>query len=116
MAKSARERSDVRVQCKACPWRKSVIASRDIPGGYDATKHCNLKSTIAEPGMLNFGTLRVMACHESEPGVEFACVGWLANQLGIGNNIALRFRYMLGDFPKFRTVGPQHDKLEDTVT
>lgn len=108
-----------RVQCKACPWRVDCEPAEDIPGGYCETKHKNLKSTIAEPGALRFGPLRMMACHES-PGEDskrqpFVCVGWLANQLGPGNNIALRLRAATGEFPDFELVGEQHERFEDTL-
>lgn len=104
-------------QCKACPWRKDVVPERDIPGGYCAKKHANLKSTIAEPGELKLdGTISMMACHETTAGREAPCVGWLVNQLGDGNNIMLRL-VALRD-PRFRslkTVGEQHERFEDTV-
>jgi hypothetical protein len=56
-----------------------------------------------------------MACHESRNGAEYACVGWVANQLGPGNNIALRLLATDGRFAKLRTIGPQHQRLEDTL-
>lgn len=105
----------VRKQCKACPWRKDVVPDRDIPNGYCATKHAALKSTIAEPGSLFAGKLRIMACHESAIGRELVCIGWLDNQLGPGNNLALRWLYSSGRFGRFETVGEQHDCLEDTL-
>ena len=100
-------------QCKACPWKKSTKPSRDIPGGYCATKHADLKSTIAEPGTLGSG--RKMACHESAPGSERECVGWVLHQLGPGNNIGLRLRAMDGRYKDYRTVGAQHERFEDTL-
>jgi hypothetical protein len=104
----------IRIQCKACPWRKDVVPECDIPGGYCEEKHRNLKSTIAEPGVLNIGsTLRLMAC--PSPGREIVCVGWLAHQLGPGNNIALRMAASDGRFPRFELVGDQHECLEDTL-
>lgn len=95
-------------QCKACPWRVSVTPNKDIPGGYCSTKHTALKSTFAEPGIFNNGP--AMACHESPPGNEQYCVGWVANQLGPGNNIGLRIRAMDGRFRNLRTDGPQPKK------
>lgn len=105
-----------RKQCKACPWKVSTIPDEDIPNGYDVNKHRNLKNTIAD-GSLNLGSpLRLMACHESAPGHEKPCVGWLANQLGPGNNIALRFRAMKDrSLVDFELVGEQHQCLEDTL-
>lgn len=105
-----------RVQCMVCPWRVDCEPTTDIPNGYCETKHRNLKDTIAEPGALRLGSpLRVMACHESKPRQEVACVGWLANQLGPGNNLGLRLRMLAGDFPDFELVGEQHACFEDTL-
>lgn len=105
-----------RVQCKACPWRKDVVPARDIPGGYCAEKHAALVCTIAKPGELNIGRpLRMMACHESMPGKEVPCVGWLVQQLGEGNNLALRIYACGGRLGKLVTIGPQHERLEDTL-
>lgn len=106
-------------QCKACPWKVSTDPERDIPGGYSADKHCALEGTIATPGdlrtLINGGPLRVMACHESTPGAERECVGWVMHQLGPGNNLALRVLATDGRYKDFRTVGPQHERFEDTL-
>ena len=87
-----------RKQCAKCPW-KVAADPHDIPNGYCETKHANLKETIADPGAwLGVSpTLRVMACHETH---KDPCVGWLAHQLGPGNNIQLRLSVIQG-----RTVG-----------
>jgi len=105
-----------RKQCAKCPWKVSTDPF-DIPDGYCPTKHANLKNTIAEPGAVTFGpNLRMMACHETGPGKEKPCVGWLANQLGPGNNIGLRLACSgdpsLGDF---ELDGEQHERFEDTL-
>ena len=105
-----------RVQCAKCPWKVSTDPF-DIPGGYDPDKHEVLSSTIATPGELRVsGPLRMMACHETSSGRELPCVGWLVHQLGPGNNLSLRFAAMTGHLDaNVRTVGPQHDCLEDTL-
>lgn len=106
----------MRKQCKACPWRVDVVPSRDIPNGYDKQKHCALRSTIGD-GTLNVGAVRVMACHESLAGKEKECVGWLANQLGPGNNIGLRLLVSSGKMlAAFKLVGKQHSCFEDTLS
>jgi hypothetical protein len=106
-------------QCKACPWKVSTVPDEDIPGGYCVERHRNLKSTIAEPASLDFlagGTQSMMACHESDPEVEqYPCVGWLVQQLGPGNNIALRMLALDGRFSELETFGEQHETLEDTL-
>lgn len=105
-----------RKQCQKCPWRVDVDPY-DIPDGYCEAKHAGLCSTIAKPGALDLGgALRVMACHESKPGKEIACVGWLANQLGPGNNIPLRLAAMHDrKLTDFDLVGEQHERFEDTL-
>jgi hypothetical protein len=57
----------------------------------------------------------MMACHESPVGAEQPCVGWVINQLGPGNNIALRLLALDGRFKHVRTDGPQHLRFEDTL-
>lgn len=106
-----------KVQCKACPWKKGVKPLRDIPGGYREDKHKALSCTIAQPGALSLGGgLRLMACHESTPGEERVCVGWAVQQMGEGNNLALRIAARQDErFHGLRTVGPQHDRFEDTL-
>lgn len=105
-----------RKQCAKCPWRVDVDP-RDIPNGYCEIKHANLRETIAKPGALQLGgTLRMMACHESKVGKERPCVGWLANQLGRGNNILLRLAARHDEtLHTFELVGEQHERFEDTL-
>lgn len=100
-------------QCAKCPWRKDVDP-HDIPNGYCEVKHANLKSTIAEPGSLpTGGPMHVMACHETH---DAHCVGWLANQLGPGNNIGLRLMVRSCDNIKdVKLAGEQHETFEDTL-
>ncbi len=104
-------------QCGNCPWRKGVNP-RDIPGGYCEARHRALDATIARD--LSVGSsLRLMACHETPVGRERPCVGWLADQLGPGNNIALRLWYSAalrrGEARAFELAGEQHECFEDTL-
>lgn len=103
-------------QCKACPWRKDVVPGRDIPGGYCETKHANLANTIAKGdpiAQLMAAENHMMACHESHSA---HCVGWLANQIGPGNNIVMRMQMRhCTNAHKIRLVGEQHDTFEDTL-
>ncbi len=103
-----------RRQCSACPWKVSTKPAQDIPNGYCETKHRNLKDTIAEPGAVrSLSGLKLMACHETH---KKACVGWLVNQLGPGNNIALRLACMRDrKMADVETVGKQHATFEDTL-
>lgn len=102
-------------QCAKCPWRKDVDP-HDIPNGYSENKHRALSDTIAREGDLSALTcsrLKIMACHETD---DAHCIGWLVNQLGPGNNIALRMQMMTCEnFEKVRTVGEQHERFEDTL-
>jgi len=83
-----------RRQCAHCPWKVSTNPF-DIPNGYCPTKHAALQETIARVPSLT-SPVRMMACHETKPGKELPCVGWLANQLGPGNNIGLRLAVRSG--------------------
>jgi len=110
-------RRPVRLQCAKCPWKTSTDPY-DIPNGYCEGKHAALESTIAEPGSFatRDGTLRMMACHESEPGAEEFCVGWFGNQMGRGGNLGLRLACAHSQIDyHVQTVGEQHDCLEDTL-
>lgn len=103
-----------RKQCAKCPWKVGVDP-HDIPGAYCEKKHEGLESTIARGPNL-FGPLRMMACHETKVGKELPCVGWLVHQLGVGNNLALRLAVFQGAVdPNVQTVGPQHERFEDTL-
>lgn len=111
-----------RRQCEKCPWKVDTDPN-EIPNGYCATKHANLKNTIADqtdPNTIALAlggkVLRMMACHETVPGKELPCVGWLANQLGPGNNIALRLAAMKDkSLYDFELDGEQHKRFEDTL-
>lgn len=105
-----------RRQCSKCPWKKSTDPN-EIPNGYSEAKHRALADTIAKPGDVpRADTIRIFACHETPIGRELPCVGWLVNQLGPGNNIALRLRIFTGLIDaNVRTDGPQHERFEDTL-
>jgi len=102
-------------QCAKCPWRVDVNP-HDIPNGYSEEKHKALSNTIATPADLSFlacDQLRVMACHEEH---ETHCVGWLMNQMGPGNNLALRLHMRnCENFKDIKLVGEQHERFEDTL-
>jgi hypothetical protein len=103
-----------RRQCAKCPWKRGVNP-RDIPNGYSVEKHRELESTI-QPGFSGLRGRKTMACHETPPGAEVACVGWLVHQLGPGNNFVLRLAVMDGFVDaNVETVGPQHACFEDTL-
>lgn len=105
----------MRKQCEKCPWKVDTDPN-EIPDGYCQVKHANLKDTIAAPGTINIGRLRMMACHETKPGKELPCVGWLANQLGPGNNLGLRLAAMKDkSLYDFELDGEQHERFEDTL-
>jgi hypothetical protein len=111
-----------RRQCKKCPWRKDANP-REIPNGYCEERHRALGGTIAggpnsneAVAYLETERIRLMACHESVVGHEQPCVGWLAHELGPGNNLALRLRAMDPNFDgDLVLVGEQHERFEDTL-
>lgn len=105
-------------QCGKCPWKKSVNP-HDIPDGYQVEKHKNLSCTIAKEGDLSgIGKkeMHVMACHHSTEGSEEHCIGWVNNQLGVGNNIMLRMNMLkCENINEMKVYGPQHERFEDTL-
>lgn len=102
-------------QCAKCPWRKGVDP-RDIPNGYSIEKHRALELTIAQPGDLSAlasNEVRVMECHETH---DTHCIGWLVNQLGTENNIALLLDMLsCANADKIKLIGEQHESFEDTL-
>lgn len=108
-----------RKQCKKCPWKVGVDP-HEIPDGYSEELHAGLSSTIATGADLaalssDYG-LKIMACHESKPGQEQPCCGWLHNQLGVGNNLGLRLAAMSGQVDAdVELDGEQHEAFEDTL-
>jgi hypothetical protein len=104
-----------RKQCAKCPWKVDTDPFQ-IPNGYCETRHANLSGTIAKPGTFMPGALRLMACHETKPGKELPCIGYLANQLGEGNNLGLRLAVIGGKVDaNFELDGEQHECFEDTL-
>lgn len=101
-------------QCPTCPWRVGVDPERDIPNGYSVELHESLRGTISE-GLVSLRASRAMACHYSKPGKEFACAGWLHNQIGPGNNIGVRIAVAAGRLPVPEVDGPQHEHFDDTL-
>lgn len=102
------------VQCAKCPW-KVTTNPHDIPNNYSAEKHAKLASTISDGTISGIFSdhIRIMACHEEHTS---HCIGWLMNQMGPGNNIALRLR-MRGceNLREVRLIGEQHERFEDTL-
>lgn len=98
-------------QCAACPWKKSTVPHRDIPN-YKPEMHAALTSTASE-GVNSIKGFRMMACHETHPPKQQACVGWLANQLGPGNNMGLRLA-VIGNLRRpLGVFGLQHESVEE---
>lgn len=102
-------------QCAKCPWKVDTDPY-DIPDGYDVEKHKALSCTIAEGLNIFSPTMKIMACHHSEPGNEDYCIGWLHNQLGSGNNIGLRIKMMACEnICDMQVYGEQHEQFQDTL-
>lgn len=102
-------------QCANCPWKKDSDTST-IPG-YKKELHLGLAKTISDGSIDSIGkSINVMSCHKSKEGEDDYCVGWIHNQLGAGNNIALRIKMLFCQNAKDITVvGEQHEKFEDTI-
>ena len=102
-------------QCKNCPWR--VDSDPYAIPGYSPEMHQDLDSTIAEQGAINFGReIRAMACHDSPDNQQYHCIGWLDNQLGIGNNIGLRLMMSkCENAHEIKVFGDQYERFEDTL-
>lgn len=99
-------------QCAKCPWRVDVDP-HDIPNGYSEEKHRALECTIARDAGSSINSRHAMACHETH---DAHCIGWLANQLGPGNNIGLRIRMLsCENASKIKLVGEQHECFEDIL-
>lgn len=78
-------------QCKGCPWKESIDPAT-IPNGFDYEVHQRLLDNTPEAGEFNVTELHIMSCHHSNDRDGMMCIGWLENQLGVGNNIPLRFK------------------------
>jgi hypothetical protein len=61
--------------------------------------------------------MNVMACHHSSGDDNMYCVGWLHNQLGVGNNIGLRIRMLIScdNLKELKVYGKQHERFEQTL-
>jgi hypothetical protein len=101
-------------QCEKCPWKVGTDP-HEIPHGYSEAQHRALTATIATPGDLR-STVPAMSCHEHPVEDEAHCVGWLMNQLGVGNNIPLRIRMLsCENIGAVKIDGPQHQRFEETL-
>jgi len=103
-------------QCATCPWKVTTVPDRDIPNGYRVEMHEALSVTI-RTGLdsLLRPSRTGMGCHYAKRGEEFVCAGWLHNQLGVGNNIAVRLAVISGKLPVPEVDGDQHERFEDTL-
>ena len=100
-------------QCHNCPWR--VDSDPYAIPGYSSGMHQDLENTIADPGVINLG-VNAMACHDSPEDQQYFCIGWLDNQLGVGNNIGLRLQMRhCENSHEIEVFGKQHQRFEDTL-
>lgn len=105
------------IQCDKCPWKTSTNPW-DIPDGYTLEAHQALINTIAQKEPVEQladieKPLNVMCCHQEN---EAHCIGYLYNQLGIGNNVLLRIQMMnYTNANDIQIVGEQHQSFEDTL-
>jgi len=99
-------------QCQKCPWRVDTNPF-DIPG-YSEAQHYALECTIASRSLNLLSEQRpVMTCHETK---NAHCIGWLMNQLTVGNNIPLRIQMMsCENRDEIKLVGEQYQTFEETL-
>jgi hypothetical protein len=90
------------------------VPEEDIPNGYSVEFHEALRKTCPS-GIASLTSPHMMACHYSKPGEEFACAGWLYNQIGPGNNIGVRMAVARGLLPVPEVDGEQHETFDDTL-
>ena len=101
-------------QCEKCPWKVGVDP-HTIPNGYSEELHENLRDTIATDTSIN-NEVKVMACHLSKKDHEMHCIGWLVNQIGVGNNIPMRISLLTcTNADQIEVYGEQHPTFEDTL-
>lgn len=99
-------------QCSKCPWKKSTNPY-EIPNGYSVEKHKALKETVASYPLESLKQTKAMACHESENDY---CLGYLMNQLGRGNNLRLRIKFIAcSNIDQVQLYGEQHKTIEETI-
>jgi hypothetical protein len=102
-------------QCRTCPWRVDCVPHRDIPG-YCRALHEQLADTIRSGLASMAEPLRVMLCHYSPfGGPDVPCAGWLAHQLGPGQNFGVRVAVAEGRLPRPHVEGPQHETFAATL-
>lgn len=66
--------------CPTCPWRKSSTAGGADIKGFSIEQMRNLANTVPPRGSNDDGFYKVMACHHSREGDEYACAGYVAVQ------------------------------------
>ena len=102
-------------QCRSCPWK--VGADLSLIPNYQRDLHTKLTRTIAKEARLPLPNepLRMMACHYSTDRKNKPCVGWLHNQIGVGNNMIVRMALMTGQLPVPRVQGDQYETFAETL-
>lgn len=99
-------------QCKTCPWKTSVVPSRDVPN-YDPGIYERMQASLRTGVESMTEKVRlVMECHNGKRGANRPCAGWLHHQLGVGNNLGVRLAVISGRMPAPKVVGEQHEDLE----
>jgi hypothetical protein len=81
---------DRSLPCLSCPWRRSsTVGGADIPG-FQLELMEGLANTVGADDAFR----PIMACHYSEEGAEFPCVGYLAREGW--SNLAVRVLSLQG--------------------
>lgn len=115
---SGKRAGNPRRQCKTCPWRVENDPM-DIPNGPKEAA-VDLLSGWSTGLQLAPSRMGGMGCHQSKMDeTDLPCVGWLAWELGPGNNIGLRVRVMRDPrLCNWELVGEQRtlDELVEDLT
>lgn len=62
------------------------------------------------------GVYHVMSCHYAQPGEQRHCIGWIHNQITIGNNVLMRMRMIFCENRDDLEIdGEQVDTFEETL-
>lgn len=104
-------------QCANCPWKKSTKHEDiDRREGFDVEYYKSVRDDfVSRPGFIGMSQDHDnMGCHKHPDEDDVPCIGWLAHEVGPGNNIGLRL--WLTQFENswdIETVGEQHKSIYD---
>lgn len=104
-------------QCAGCPWRKAIDPNT-IPCGFQPETWAKVAAAQPPPGQVPTTSTRVnMQCHDSPDHKPQHCIGWLENQLTVGNNVGVRLAMMgCQNITDIQTEGEQRQSFTEILT